>query len=429
MGTKERVRGLATALRLDSHHAIERFGVIFGCLAVTLALVFTSASASSMTNQVEALDSTTLYTPSFTTSKTQLAGDVTGVYVNSKRTRTLVMMQFDEASSVSSNAEDYEAFLTGANPDTTPQSLKSDVSGKIVVFGATGYMGMVLESATPFEQQILNLTMRANSELVYRPEQSRKIREDLQGQKSFTEFDQWRLFFNPGATGAEKAQSLDAETFDPGAVYAELIIRPQEDEARQKLEEQLSQMKADLTRIQSYENEASRVQVAGVSLALPQTLEQIAGDKITGTAATEGGESTLDLQTRWVSPRGYDFDWREGSVEQGYLDEMVPEDTTYVSWLGEKSASSKQGDDTMSFTNIEWTFSDGMLVKDAPSGDTLKPLLDLRNALAQAYKDYFSNKVKYQTDGHAALIELEIDLRNVRDAASINAGEKVLFTY
>ena len=52
------------------------------------------------------------------------------------------------------------------------------------MFGSTGYMGVVLDSDVPFEQQILNLTLRAKSELVYN-EGTGKLRKDLEGVDSF----------------------------------------------------------------------------------------------------------------------------------------------------------------------------------------------------------------------------------------------------
>lgn len=431
MGMKDRAKGIATALRLDSHHAIERFGVMFAALVATFALVFTTASASSISNQAESLDSTTLYTPSFTTSRTQLSGDVTGVYVNSDRTRAMLMMYFKDTGSVSTNAEKYQAFLTGSTRELASQALKTDITGQVVVFGSTGYMAMVLESDQPFEQQILNLTLRSNSELVYTPEQARKVREDLAGQQSFAEFDQWRMYFNPGASGATVTKSLDTQEFDAGAVYAELIIQPKEQEARAALDEQLAQMQVDLARISEYESEARRINVDSVSLELPDTQEQIDGDVIEGRPAIGEKASTLELKTDWVSPRGFDFDWRAGSVEQGYLDEVVPAGQSYVSWLAEKAALSKGGDASSFNPNaIEWTLSNGLLLKDYSQSDTaMKPLFDIRNELSQAYQDYYEHKVKYQVEAHSALVELEINLRNVREGSSSNTSEDVLFTY
>jgi hypothetical protein len=431
MGIKDSAKGVATALRLDSHHGIERFGVFFGAVVVTFVLVFSSASVSAVTNQRAKLDGTTLYTPSFTTSKTQLAGDVNGVYVSSDRTRAMLLMQFSDPSSVSANAEKYQAFLTGSTPDLSDESLKTNVTGKIVTFGSTGYLAMVLDSDLPFEQQILNLTMRANSELVYLPSESRKVREDLEGQSTFAEFDQWRLYFNPGASGATKTAALDGAEFDPGAVYAALVVSPEEETLRLSMDEQLGQMKADQTRIGEYESEARRVNVDGVFITPPETPEQIANDVIHGEPAVGDKASTLELKPDWVSPSGFDFDWRSGSVTTGYLKDIVPEDESWVTFLADKAALSKDGEEgALQVNTLEWNLSNGRLLTDYGTSDkAMKPLLDVRNNLSQAYQDYYTHKVDYQVKSYTELIDLEVDLLNVRSGASANDGEKALFTY
>lgn len=431
MSMKDRTKGLAAALKLDSHHQIERFGVIFVALATSFVLLFSSASASSFVNQAEKLDSTTIYTPTFSTSRTQQSGEVLGVYTNTERTRALVMMQFKSARSMSANADKYQGFITGSTRDQMQQQIKTDVSGEIVVFGSTGYIGMILDSNEPFEQQILNLTMRSNSELVYRKEQSRQVKEDLAGQKSFTEFDQWRIYFNPGAKDAQELEALNASSFDPGAVYAELVVAPQEKEAKTKLDEQLAQMQVDLARIAEYEGEAKRVNVDGVFLEVPEVPEQIAGDEVTGKPALDDTASTLELKTQWVSPRGFDFDWRAGSVKEGFLDKLVPGKQSYVDWLAAKAAAERGGNSgVLNPAAFEWTLSNGLLLKDYSQSDTaMKPLFDIRNELAQAYQDYYKHKVAYQVDAHTKLIELDINLRNVREGSSTNATDDALFVY
>lgn len=434
MSFKDSAKNAVVKLRLDSHHAIERFGVFFGVVVVAFVLLFSGASVSAVANQSEQLDSTALYTPTFNTSKTQIPGDVSGVFVNSDSTRAMVLMHFQDPSLVSSNAENYQAFLTGSTRDLAGEALRTNVRGEVVVFGTSGYLAMVLDSEDRFEQQILNLTMRANSELVYLPGENRKVREDLQGQKTFSEFDQWRLFFNPGASGVTKTAALDGEQFDAGAVYAELVVAPKEEVIRASMDEQLAQMFADQSLIGEYETEMSRVKVDGLSLTPPKVPKQIAGDEITGTPAVVDTDtaSTLGLKANWVSPSGFDFDWRSGSVAEGYLDKIVPEDGSYVRFLADKAALSKNGDEgSLRVGDLKWALSDGSdLVADYGNSDqTMKQLFDIRNGLSQAYQDYYKHKIKYQVDSYGDLIDLEVELRNVRSGASANNSEKALFTY
>lgn len=431
MSIKDKTKGLATALRLDSHHAIERFGVIFAVIIVSFGLLLGGATTSSLANQQADLDTTTLYTKAFTTSKTQLGGDVTGIFVSPDKTRAMVLMHFKSTSLMSSNAEKYRAFLTGSNKELTPEPLKGDVSAQIVVFGSTGYMATVLESPSPFPQQILNLTMRANSELVYQPSEKRKVREDLAGQASFTEFDQWRLYFNPGASGATVTESLAGETLDAWAVYSELVVKPEEDALRVTLDNQLAEMQTDQARIVEYQSDARRVNVDGVTLELPETPAQIAGDVVDGSPAIGDTASTLELKPVWVSPRGWNFSWRDGRASSGYLDEIIGDGQSYVTYLADKQSQAK-GDESGSLrtATLDWTLSNGRLLKDFTSADkAMQPLMEIRNDLSQAWEDYYTHKVEYQTKTLAQLIDLEVELRTVRTSTSINTADDVLFTY
>lgn len=431
MNITESAKGVATALRLDSHHTIERFGVLFAATVLSFVLIFSGAAVSASSNQAAQLDSTVVYTPTFTTSKTQLTGDVSGVYTSTDGRRALVLMRFQNPSSVSANAKNYQAFLTGSDVSTKPEALKSTPTGEVVVFGSTGYLGVVLDSPEPFAQQILNLTVRANSELVYLPGEARRIREDLKGQNSFAEFDQWRIYFNPGASGVTTTTALDTKQFDPGAVYAQLVVTPEEEVLEKKLDDQLGQMQADQARIAEYESEILRVQVDNLYLTPPAVPEAIAGDKVSGTAAAGENLSTLKLSTDWVSPKGFDLDWREGSVEQGYLDDIVPAGESYVTFLAEKAAAtSESATSTLRIEDEEWTLSNGALLSDYNSSEkSMKPLFDLRNNLLQAYEDYYRHKTEHQVTSQGSLIDLEVDLRNVRSGASVNSDAKALFTY
>ncbi|MFF2053880.1 hypothetical protein ACFVU2_19905 [Leifsonia sp. NPDC058194] len=431
MGTKDTAKGIAAKLRLDSHHGIERFGAFFAIIAVTAVALFGGASASAIANQQSTMDATTLYVKSFNTSKTQVEGAVDGVYVNSHRTRAMVLWHFKDTSSMSANAAKYRAFLTGSNVSLGEEALKTQVTGQIDVFGSTGYMAMVLDSDQPFPQQVLNLTMRANSELVYRPSDSSKLRDDLKGQKSFLQFDQWRIYFNPGASGAKVTPALDSNTVDPGAIYASLVIAPQEKTIRDTMDGQLAQLQVDQARIAEYQSEAARVNVDGISLVLPKVPDQIAGDVVTGKATVAGAPSTLALKTKWVSPSGFNFDWRSGSVAQGYLDSIVPAGQSYVTFLADKAALSKDASTgTLQPNSLEWKLSNGRLLSDYGTSDAvMQPLIDIRNNLAQAYQDYYTHKVAYQVDSYSTLINLEVALRSVREGASQNEAKKSLFIY
>ncbi|WP_444961790.1 hypothetical protein [Nocardiopsis sp. M1B1] len=430
---KETVKTYAAKLKLGPHHAIERFGVITSVVAATFAMLLVGTIVSATANNRARLDETALYTASFTTSRTELSGTVDGVYTNGEGTRALVLMRFDDsaAGSFSTDAANYQAFLTGSNEQLDTQALATAITGSIVVFGSTGYLGVVLESDAPFEQQIASLTLRANSELVYKEGTGRELREDLQDDGSFTEFDQWRLFVNPGASGTEEAASLEGESVDPAALYYELVVAEQEQEIRAAMDEQLMEMRTVLARIDEYDGEMSRVNVDGVFIEPPQVPVQVDGDAVTGEPADAETESTLALETDWVDPRGYDFDWRSGSVEEGYLDAVMPADeTSYVTFLGEKARAEDEENAGFSANDMEWLLTDGNDLKEqGQTSQAMEPLTDIMNNTTQAYQDYHRLKTSYQVDSYSELLDLEVTLRGVDSSGSVNAGEEALLTY
>ncbi|MFD6952066.1 MULTISPECIES: hypothetical protein [unclassified Nocardiopsis] len=430
---KETTKAFAARMKLGPHHAIERFGVITSIITATFVLLLVSTIISAVGNNRARLDETALYTASFTTSRTELSGSVDGVYTNEEGTRALVLMRFrdSDAGSFSTDAINYQAFLTGSNEQLDTQPLRTTITGSIVVFGSTGYLGVVLDSDAPFEQQIISLTLRANSELVYQEDAGRALREDLQDDGSFAEFDQWRLFLNPGASGTEEAASLAGARIDPSAMYYELVIAEQEEELREAMDEQLMEMGAVLNRIEEYNGEMNRVNVDGVFIEPPEVPVQVDGDAVTGEGADAATESTLALETDWVHPRGYDFDWRSGSVEEGYLDAIMPEDeTSYVTFLGEKARAEDEESSRFAANDMEWRLTDGNDLREyRESGQAMDPLRDIMNNTTQAYQDYYRLKTDYQIDSLSDLLELEVALRSVESAGSVNAGEEALITY
>lgn len=444
MGLADSAKGLGKKFKLDSHHAIERFGVIFSVLFVIGSVLLGSTMFSAWTNTRAALDERALYVTSFTTSRTQVQGEVSGLYVNPERNRAMVMMKFDDPTQVSSTASSYKAFLTGSSPDLRQEPLKTQVAAQIVVFGATGYMGVVFDSNKPFPQQVYNLTMRSNSELVY-PKGDPRIRKDLRDDSSFLAHDQWRLYFNPGAQGATVVQSLSGRTLDVGAVYAEVVTAGLEAPIRQQLEEQLELMRTNLNRVQEFEEALGRTSTLDGDFLVPPrgetpqpTLIPIAGDKIVGDPATVDKDgnpvpSTLELETDWVAPDGFDFDWRSGSVKEGYLADLVPAGERYGTWLTAKAqmGANATRDQRFNSSRIEWALTDGTLLKDHISSRTagMTEVVALQGNLNKAYDDYWRSKETYQVKLPMQLLELEVAQRSVEQSFSVNNDEDVVYFY
>lgn len=429
MGMKDSAKALGARFKLDSHHAIERFGVVFAVVVLSCLTIFSATAVSAFSNNRETLSATALYTPKFVTSKTQISGEVPGIFVSEDRTRAMVLMHFANTSQVSVNAEDYRAFLTGSTKDLNSEDLKTEVNGSIYVFGSTGYMGVLLDSAEPFSPQIMDLTMRSASELVYK-EEAAAVDKDLATDSTFQKYDQWRVFFNPGGSEATVSAALGADQVDVGAIFNEVVVAAEEKQVRASLDAQLALMKTDLNRISDATAELERTSADGGTLRLlpPEVPASIAGDVIEGAAQTGETESTLDLQTDYVMALGYDFDWRGGNVREGYLKDLIPSGSNYVSYLAERADEEPE---EFRVNQIRWMLDDGTdLQRDyASSSGTVKPLTDIMNKLSTAYQDYYSHKQTYQVDLHNDLLDLEVNLRNVESNFTQNGSEEAVLTY
>lgn len=437
MSITDKMKSIRSVLRLDQHHAIQRFGVIFAALAVTGAVGFSSAGVSAATAGHEELVTRAVYADSFVTSKTAAGGDVVGVFTSSDRKRAMVLMKFDDVSQVSTDASNYQAFMTGTNQNLSQKTPKGSPEGSILMFGATGYMGIQLENPEGFEPQILNITVRANSEIIPLAESEDVDEEMANGDGSFKNYDQLRLFVNPGASEATHLKALDQDDPQVQSIYNEMIIEPQEEELRGTMQTQLETMQSDLAAIDEYKRRLQTTKVDGLSLEIPEDPAQIKGDSITCEGVPLRGKTgdkaqcpsgELGLKTDKDFADGYNIDWRDGSVDEGYLDEIVPADRGNLEYLSEHS---ERDDEAMRTDALEWKMDDGSYLDDLGGADT-EPVVNLNSTislLTGAYKTYYDDKQAYQVDSMTELLNLELSLLDVESNHTVNDTDDSVLVY
>ena len=447
-GFAEKFKAFQTRFKFDSHHAMERFGVAVAVFSLTGAALLTGAGVSSYTNGQEKLSATAMYTQSFTTSRTQATGRVMGVYTDPSKTRTMVLLNARDEARLPANADDYQVFLTGTDTELHQHSLKGKpITARYVTFGNNAkYMGVVLDNPNGFDLQILDMTIRINREISYKEgegaaasapqsgESSSSKTDPNAGDKSFQQYDQMRIAFNPVASGSISMNLGTAGTeFNAGDVYHEAVTRDAEQKLRDQMDGQLLQMQADLAKIEQYTSQISTTSVndRGTMLQLnePVVPDVIAGDQVTGHDAksSKDGQSTLFLSSKTVVPGGYDFDWRHGTVNEGYLDQVVPKGMSYVDFMKSQAALSTDSPD---WQKVEFTLNNGTPLTAYTNRDTfVKPLLDLRSNLITSWQTYYDHKKAYQVTSYNDLLNLEIELRNVRTNTVQNVNGNVLTLY
>ncbi|WP_026927959.1 hypothetical protein [Granulicoccus phenolivorans] len=416
MGITDTAAALAGKLRLDSHHAIERFGVMVGILVVLGVLVTGGAAVAALRTGAATLTTQAVHTTGFTTSKTGLKGTVDGVYTNRGRTRALVMMHFEDRARISYTAADYRAFLLGSDRELGTHPVDTPgLTGRFLVFGSTGYLGVLLEARQSFAPQVLNLTVRATQELSS-DRNARSGAEETPSDATFTKYDQWAIYLNPGGSDAPVIPALDRPTLDPAQAYYDVVLVHREAEIKAKLDAKLAEMRTHQAQIAASTADLATTRADGLSLWAPRVPAAIATDRITGaTAAQNRGTSTLALETDHVVPGGVALNWRDGNVYTGYLPRLVPPGQSYVQFLAAKRDEGSD-DTTRQLSEMAWILSDGTdLKKDYPVTDvTMRPLTTVMNNLAQAYSDYAKAKSTYQSDLLIDLLRLEVQVRDIR---------------
>lgn len=381
------------------------------------------------------------YTSSFTMSLSGATGSVQGVYTNTDHTRSFVLLKFNDVTNIPVKADKYQLFLSGCDRNQNYDKLKSNPDAQIYMFGSTGYMGIYLYSAEPFPSQILNLYLR--SIVNFSGTSSTTGYEDA----TFNQYDQARIYFNPGGSYATKADFLDEDDWTIFDIYEELVSRPAEKSIRTLLRNDLKEMLNQKLLIDEYTN-----RIMDDGLMEPAMPSAIAGDVIYGKTIDGSSNEKLQwsikknqwyapealvgfdennvqvyLDTKVVEPNGFNFVWQDSQIKNGYLKNLTGSDS-----LSDWKAYINQNDDADSTFNLDdvvWTYKDGTIfVPDADAdveGSTSKEqtLSAEVTQLKDAWQAFYDAKLNYQTVQLKALLQLEYDSRDIETSYSINANE------
>ena len=455
---KLRLQRFSDRFKLGSHYTMERFGVVMAALAITGVLFGTLATCGALQAGDAVLGQTALYTTQFTTSRTGVTGQVDPVYVSKDGHRALVLMKFDDPSMMSGSANDYEVYGTGIDggPGGGPTGVDTAMAGTIYGFGSTGYLAVVLQAPDGFAPQLINLTIRANKELVAPKAAASQIGA---GQDpTFAQHDQWRVIINPAATGARWLSALDGPNMpDAKTLYGGAVEFQQEQAKRRALDKEMAAMKASLTRISNLTAQMNQTVIPigkdpAVRLLPPSLPSYVGGDSITGlssadlrakldsvpanqiegiankteraraldTFADNYTPNTYVLHSAGTMDGGVDFDWRSSSVADGYFKLLGKGDESlsdYLASLGNASPPSFDPQD------LVWPLSNGQRVTDLSSTDAgAQALFELRSNLINAYQDYFNEKKSYQTVDLPDLLLMEQQLDTIGDSATTATG-------
>lgn len=469
LGMRDKFKIFAKKYRLDSHHGIERFGAIMLVIIVTGSILFGGGIYSGYRAGQADLDHTALYTPEFTTSRTAQKGQVTGLYTNPDRTRAMVVMKFSNPDQMSSNAADYYVYGSGMSdgPNSKAGPMAQPTTGSVYSFGSTGFLAVVLEAPRGFSKQVVNLTVRARKELAESKSENNagasadKSKTSGDATSTFEKFDQWRVVINPGAEGVTTTDALDGsgtEGVDVRRMYTHTINIDAERELRGELNDKLSDMKSQLDRIASVEDAMATtpVNIGGdrnVHMVPPTLPDTMRGDRIEGMSSVQLREAlgttpasripgiaektpmaryldtlpngalpnTYKLDSAHPVDGGVNFDWRSGSVFDGYFKDLTGAGQSPSDYL---SSLTTVPLNRFVARSMKWPLSNGQVLGDRDATDSsMRALNDLRNRATQAYQGFFDAKASYQRDGLWKLLSMERDVGLVVDATTVATGD------
>ena len=401
----------------SGHFKMERFGVTFGVLFLCMSILLSTIYVRKVHIETENMGNVVKYSYTYSSSLSQSTGQVLNIYCNDEHTECFVLLKYDNVANVVTDASQYELFLTGSNLNQRKEALLSKPSATIYMFGVSGYMGIYLVDTAGFPSQILDLVVRCNKLTGTMPTDIPEYED-----KSFNDYDQFRIYFNPGASDYEPANFMNMGRMSVYEIYDAMVVKYQEDAIRENLMKSLDDMEAQLALIDEY---TQRITAGGV--IVPPAPMQIRGDKV---IMAEDGSRKI-LVTDYIVQGGYNFDWYHGSVKAGYASSVlasVPNESSILNYIA--SQRTRAADERLSVDSLEWLRTDGTLFDVANAtvqSDAMKALFENIESLKNAWQQYFTLKRNYQTTQMEELLLLEQNLFDSSVNYTVNAGAITLW--
>ena len=286
-------------------------------------------------------------------------------------------------------------------------------------------MGLLFEREEPFKSQVLDVTLRGNSEIV---PVTAKVEEET-GKESFAKYDQARFAVNFGATNVQTLSALNNESFDVEQVFKESVLDPADTKVKEDLRKSLVTMKAELTAIDEYQRRAKELSIDGRTIAIPDLPKEVKGDSV---ASKDDDEDKLYLKTATVFPRGYNFNWQDHVV--GEYGAQVRKDGKSLFETMRLVRAQKDSNSSSNTTAVtDFKLNDGTsfkeLLVDSGSVSIVKEANIVLTNYLQSIEKYKSSKSSYQTDLLPQLLDLELQKENVAKNSTMNTSDDVLKVY
>lgn len=421
---------LKTLWRNRRHFKLQIFGVVFFIVVgVFLANLFSMKIVYDNGVQ-QYMTSTVMFTTNFQMSLSGVKGTVDNIFVDKSKKQCFILATLNEAEMLTMDASQYQMFVTNTTQDgVSIGKPREQLTGEIYMFGTTGRIGLYFTSATPFTNQMKKVTLRSYKKY------TANTSPHFVTTQTDAKYDQCHIFFNPGGTAAKSIEFL--ETHMPGTdfkmseIYRQISTVSDYQKVCDDLEACQSDMISTINRIAEYKNRLT----TNYGLALPEYPEWIKGDKFDPVEVKDEAGNVKSTYYKFVPnfilPGGTDFDWRLGTVNEGYY-HLVPDKgaMTMREYLLKLSADKKERKvDSAKFDT--WYYSDGTEVEFVESYATKyeQEMKKTTEEYQQLFNDYLSLKTKYQVTLLPTFIEMELESETVGQAYTVRRGNDVVVLY
>lgn len=273
------VKSFFGRLRLDKHHKIEQFGIVFCVFVLLFVAIFGISVKIHVSNKNITLTSQAVYTQNAQFSLSEEEINVLQVFRNDDYTKAFVLLEVDghDMSRLSTQAADYQILMTGYNGKLTGGT----PTGAIYMFGADGYIGLYFANPTGFDSQLYDVVLRNIRSpwlTANKPDPETLNPENYPG-VSYMYNNQMHFYANFAGTDGVVADFLNADTFTLNEMYACVMSNARQDEIKTEIATNIAALNNDMNQINAWADALNNANI--VTPALPAC---ISGDMITAEA-------------------------------------------------------------------------------------------------------------------------------------------------
>lgn len=415
----KRLEFLRDKLKLGSHHKMERFTIMLGA-ALSFLLLFSALSFVTYRADVsQNVSAQAVYTEDFNFSLSNEKMFVEGVYGNKDKTDVMVLLRMGSPGTMSTDANNYELFITGEK-----KSLSYEPDVTFSLFGATGYGIIRFQYDDPIPREIVDITIRSNVELSGQDGSGTSGEKDSTDE-SFANYDQGKLYVNPGAEGVQPINWLATGDTDPTKLYTALVAEALDEEIHTRIQEQTDELEKLLNREKEYTN-----RLVSAGYVPPDTPWFVGGDYIDDNGVFVAANDLAGA---------FNFDYSTKSIRDGYINQVMDDLSSFDAYMEEhlESENSDKANDSRkeqvdrveSLKSEEGAVLDLNMVTTGSSPSEQVAAKESVESLQATWRTYLTTKSKLQRELMRELLILDADVQSQKSSYSVHSDKDAVTFY